>query len=213
MPETPSKKVVIIVAHPDDESLWAGGTILDHPEWQCYIVCLCRKNDTDRSTRFYKTLKTLNAQGIMGDLDDGPEQYPLDQELLWHSIIELLPPGTFDLIISHNPNGEYTKHLRHEEIGKAVIDLWLDNKLSASELWTFAYEDHKMEYYPQAIKNATLYQIFSPEIWQEKYRLITENYGFDATSWEAQTTPKAEAFWQFTDPCEAKKWLSNSQVK
>ena len=23
----------MIVAHPDDETLWAGGTILKHPEW------------------------------------------------------------------------------------------------------------------------------------------------------------------------------------
>jgi len=26
-----SKTVAIIVAHPDDETLWAGGTILNHP--------------------------------------------------------------------------------------------------------------------------------------------------------------------------------------
>lgn len=31
------KTVGIIVAHPDDETLWAGGTILQHPEWRSLL--------------------------------------------------------------------------------------------------------------------------------------------------------------------------------
>ena len=72
------KSVAVIVAHPDDETLWAGGTILSHPEWKWFIVCLCRGNDEDRSFRFKKALKILKSEGIMGDLDDGPEQKPLE---------------------------------------------------------------------------------------------------------------------------------------
>jgi LmbE family N-acetylglucosaminyl deacetylase len=53
------KTVAIIVAHPDDETLWADGTILEHPEWQCYIVSLCRKGDPDRAPKFVKTLKDM----------------------------------------------------------------------------------------------------------------------------------------------------------
>ena len=68
-----SKKVALIVAHPDDETLWAGGTILSHPGWECYIVCLCRGNDADRAPKFKEALKELRSEGIMGDLDDGPD--------------------------------------------------------------------------------------------------------------------------------------------
>ena len=75
-----AKTVAIIVAHPDDETLWAGGTILSHPSWKWFIVCLCRGNDKDRAPRFYKALKILKSEGIMGDLDDGPEQKPLDEK-------------------------------------------------------------------------------------------------------------------------------------
>jgi hypothetical protein len=60
-----SKNVAIIVAHPDDETLWAGGTILNHPSWKCFIICLCRKNDPDRAPRFYKALHVLKSQGNM----------------------------------------------------------------------------------------------------------------------------------------------------
>ena len=51
MDKKPPKAVAVIVAHPDDETLWAGGTILSHPSWQWFIVCLCRGSDKDRGLR------------------------------------------------------------------------------------------------------------------------------------------------------------------
>ena len=188
------KTVAVIVAHPDDETLWAGGTILNNPSWECFIISLCRKNDTDRAPKFYKVLKNLNAKGIMGDLDDGAEQTPLPEKEVEKAILDLLPQNHFDLIITHNPKGEYTKHLRHEEISKAVIMLWNKGIIISKELWTFAYEDGNKAYFPKAIKDASFYEILDQKIWLEKYRLITQTYGFDTHSWEAQTTPKEEAF-------------------
>lgn len=188
------KTVAVIVAHPDDETLWAGGTILNNPSWECFIISLCRKNDTDRAPKFYKVLKNLNAKGIMGDLDDGAEQTPLPEKEVEKAILALLPQNHFDLIITHNPKGEYTKHLRHEEISKAVIMLWNKGIIISKELWTFAYEDGNKAYFPKAIKDASFYEILDQKIWLEKYRLITQTYGFDTHSWEAQTTPKEEAF-------------------
>jgi len=200
-----SKSVVVIVAHPDDETLWAGGTILSHPSWQCFIVSICRRSDKDRAPKFFKTLQIFGAEGIMGDIDDGPEQYPLDENELEHSILNLLRPDHYDLIISHSPDGEYTRHLRHEETGKAVIRLWQSGKISANELWTFAYEDGGKKYYPRSIDTASDYHVLSEPIWEKKYRIITEIYGFEKTSFEAETTPKAESFWKFSTPYDAQE--------
>jgi LmbE family N-acetylglucosaminyl deacetylase len=203
-----SKAVAIIVAHPDDETLWAGGTILSHPSWHWFIVCLCRGSDKDRAPRFLRTMQVLGSEGIMGDLDDGPEQRPLDEIELERAILQLLPSMHFDLIISHNPDGEYTRHVRHEETSKAVIKLWHAGKISAGELWTFAYEDGNKKYYPRPIENATLYRVLSKRIWLKKYSIITETYGFEETSFEAETTPHAESFWQFANSFDAQKWLN-----
>jgi len=207
-----TKTVAVIVAHPDDETLWAGGTILCHPSWQWFIVCLCRGSDKERAPRFYKALQVLKSEGIMGDLDDGPEQKPLDEKEVERAILDLLPPKHFDLIISHNPTGEYTKHVRHEEASKAVIKLWHAFKISTNGLWTFAYEDGGKKYYPRPIETAPICRILTKRIWLRKYSIITKTYGFERSSFEAETTPRAESFWQFTNSCGAKKWLNNGGV-
>jgi len=203
------KSVAVIIAHPDDETLWAGGTILGLPSWKWFIVCLCRRDDADRAPKFHTVLKVLQAEGVMGDLDDGPEQKPLTEKEVEQAILDLLPPTYYDLIITHNPHGEYTKHLRHEEISKAVITLWNNGKINAGELWTFAYEDGHKEYFPKAVKTATLYRQLPEKIWDTKYDIITKKYGYDKKSWEGKTTPRGEAFWKFTNPIDAKHWLES----
>jgi LmbE family N-acetylglucosaminyl deacetylase len=203
------KSVVVIVAHPDDETLWAGGEILLHPSWDWFVISLCRKNDTDRASRFYRVLKELNTKGIMGDLDDGPEQTPLDVTVLEEAILNLLPKIHFDRIMTHNPNGEYTRHLRHEETSKAVILLWDERKISADELWTFAYDDGHKTHNTTANANAPVYNQLTKSISLKKYQIITETYGFDTNSWEAKNTPTKEAFWQFSNPADALHWLDN----
>ncbi|WP_264564470.1 PIG-L family deacetylase [Flavobacterium sp. N3904] len=203
-----NRSVLIIVAHPDDEILWAGGTILSNPYWNYFIICLCRKNDEDRSSKFCKVLKILNAQGIMGNLDDGPEQRSLETIEVEQHLLDLLPQKHFDLIITHSPKGEYTKHLRHEEVSRAVIMLWSEGKIYADALWAFAYEDGEKKYFPRAIEKASYFETLKNEIWIKKYKLITETYGFEENSWEAKTTPKVEAFWIFNNSDDAIQFLN-----
>jgi LmbE family N-acetylglucosaminyl deacetylase len=201
--------VAIIVAHPDDETLWAGGLILGHPDWDWFIVSLCRGKDPDRASKFYKALKVFKAKGIMGDLDDGPEQKPLKAASIDMAILDLLPVKHFDTIISHSPTGEYTRHLRHEEVGVAVIKLWYTNKIAANQYLAFAYEDGNKKYLPRPIEKATVNNALTNGIWEKKYKIITELYGFEQDSWEAKTTPHTEAFWRFIRPEEAIKWLKS----
>jgi LmbE family N-acetylglucosaminyl deacetylase len=207
-----SKTVAVIVAHPDDETLWAGGTLLSHPLWDCFIISLCRGSDLDRAPKFHQALLQLDAKGEIGDLNDGPEQNPLPEKDIEEAILKLLPQKNYDLIITHNPNGEYTRHLRHEETSKAVIHLWDKGEITTDKLWTFAYEDGNKQYLPKAIESASLFTHLPPIIWQSKYKIITETYGFNKNSWEAQTTPKDEAFWRFNNSIEAERWLDKGGI-
>ncbi|WP_316753019.1 PIG-L deacetylase family protein [Pedobacter gandavensis] len=206
------KKVAIVVAHPDDETLWAGGTLLSHPEWELLILCLCRKNDPDRAAKFKKTAEIFNGEGIMDDLDDGPLQTPQSKNHISELILKNLPERTYDLIITHNPLGEYTRHRRHEEIGKAVLSLWMEDKLCCNELLIFAYEDGNSSYFPKALSNADLYYEIPDKFWQQKYHIMTNIYGFNPDSWEAKTVPTSEAFWRFTTKESANAWLKKNSI-
>jgi len=192
-----NSKCAVIVAHPDDETLWAGGLILMHPEVKWTIVSVCRKSDTDRAPKFFEALKKFDADGFMADLDDGPEQKPLDKNEIQKTIMEQLPSNRYDLVVTHSALGEYTRHLRHEETGEAVLELLKGNKLYADRLWAFAYEDGKRQYLPRAIEQADLLIELTDEIWEKKYNIITDIYGFNKDSFEARTAPKKEAFWCF----------------
>ena len=187
----------VIVAHPDDETLWCGGLMLMHPEVQWTVITLCRRSDTDRFRRFHKVMKKFGATGIMGDLDDGPEQIPLDWYEVRCAISELLPSDNFDFIVTHSPHGEYTRHRRHEEVGRAVAYMWENEELLSKELWQFAYEDSNRQHSPQPIQNADLIIELPKEIWQIKHDIITTVYGFAPHGFEANAATKKEAFWCF----------------
>ena len=189
------KEIAVIVAHPDDETLWAGGTILMNPACKWTIISLCRAKDTDRAPKFFSALKVFGASGTMGNLDDGPEQKPLLKEDIEKSITYLLPKINYDLIITHSPAGEYTRHIRHEETGNAVYSLWAENNIGSRQLWFFAYEDDNKTRYPHAIKNADRVIELPENIRFEKYAVITQIYRFPINSFEALTTPGKEAFW------------------
>ncbi len=196
------------MAHPDDETLWAGGTLLEERTWQPFVVSACRKSDPDRAPKFFAVLRELGAEGMMADLDDGPEQRPLPDALLEQTLLDALPERRFARILTHSPLGEYTRHSRHEEVGRAVLRLWLSKRLLAPELWLFAYEDGGRAHLPRARADASLVRELSHEVWQRKRALITERYGFDSDSWEARVTPQREAFHCLSTPAEAEAWLN-----
>jgi len=193
----------VIVAHPDDEVLWCGGLILQRPTWDWFILTLCRGDDSDRSTRFRQVLNYLGAQGEMANLDDGVEQTPLDPSVVRHVIREGLPRRAYDLVVTHGPAGEYTRHRRHEECYQAVMALWTDGQLRAGQLKLFAYDDQEGTKLPQARANADELQTLDADIFSRKYHIITKLYGFNEQSWEARTTPRIEGFSRIETPDQA----------
>jgi hypothetical protein len=133
----------------------------------------------------------------MADLDDGPDQAPLQIGLVQKTAAHLLAGTSYSLILTHGPDGEYTWHRRHAECCQAVIELWRSGRIDTGRLWLFAYEDGGRAYLPRVRDDADRRNVLTDQVWIEKRRLITDLYGFGPASWEAQTTPREEGFWCF----------------
>ena len=187
-------RVAVIVAHPDDETLWAGGLLLSHPEWNTFILTLNHRTDPDRGPRFHRALDRYGAKGDMGDLRDGGREDALPEGLVEKTILQLLPAHDFDLILTHSPKGEYTEHLMHDEVSDAVSKLFADGRLDARELWQFAYNDENGASLPHAARHASWRLELPESLWLAKLKIITGIYGFGPDAWETRTTPRVEGF-------------------
>jgi LmbE family N-acetylglucosaminyl deacetylase len=206
-------KVAVLVAHPDDEILWPGGTLLMNPEWEVFVGAICRGSDPDRALKFFRSLKIIEAEGAIADLDDGPTQAPLDPKEVKETLLSLLPEDSYDLVFTHGPRGEYTRHHRHEEVCRAALELWGEGRLKTPEFRLFSYEDGGRATLPLPEPDAPIKVSLPDEIWTLKFELITDIYGFTWDSWEARSTPREEAFRPFAGPIAALDFARSREIR
>ena len=187
-------RALIVVAHPDDETIWAGGVLLRHKNISWTIFSLCRKDDEDRMPKFLLAAKFYRARGIISDLDDeGNLKIQESVSGIKKRIRHELAEKKFDYIFTHGPEGE-SNHPRHKEVSLAVKEMLRKNELAASQVFYFAYKLDKKKGVCLPSASPDFYLKLSSEEFKTKRHIITGLYGFSKLSFENRSCSIIETF-------------------
>ncbi|MDY7010252.1 MAG: PIG-L family deacetylase [Planctomycetota bacterium] len=186
--------VAVIVAHPDDEVIWSGGLILEHPDWNWTVLSLSRRDDPDRCPKFKSVCELLGVRGFITDLDDSSPPRPIDSyREIGDRVKKYLTPASWDICITHGGNGEYG-HQRHKQVHAAVLKLADDNILKCRELWTFAYDCGAGALTCCPDPQADIIVELSEAHLCEKRRIVRQVYGYNEESFEVRACISPESF-------------------
>lgn len=132
---------LMIVAHPDDETLW-GGAHLKEGKW--FVVCLTNQYTKHRKDEYKKVIAEAGAKGIILDYPD--IFYKLDKkwdkdnwiyvsEGVYNDVLKVISYKEWNLIVTHSSTGE-TGHRQHIKTDQAVTTVC---KLTGTfdRLWYF----------------------------------------------------------------------------
>lgn len=105
---------IMIVAHPDDETIWGGMHLIKD---KYLVICLTNGDNEIRFQEFQEVMnKTCNTGIILNypdKINGKRDNWQSSYQKITDDINYLLTKHTFDLIVTHNPNGEYG-HLHHK---------------------------------------------------------------------------------------------------
>lgn len=120
---------LMIVAHPDDDIIWGGSHLIDD---NYLVVCITCGADLKRVDEFKKVMKKTNDDYIMLDYPDKTNGKRDDWSSVYDSVTDSLKTiidyKGWDLIVTHNPDGEYG-HVQHKMTNKIVTKLASDKNL------------------------------------------------------------------------------------
>ncbi len=188
------KKALVIVAHPDDETIWMGGMILSSKNIDWTIFSLCRGNDPDRAPKFKKVCKYYNARGLISDLEDeGIMDIEKSLPEIKKRIIANFAGKKFAYIFTHGYNGEYG-HERHLGTHLAIKNLVKNKIITCERLFFFSYKLDSKKNIANNVKLSNFSIMLSDKELIAKKNIIEKIYGFKKNSFESINCLPKETF-------------------
>jgi LmbE family N-acetylglucosaminyl deacetylase len=114
-----ARRAALVIAHPDDETLWCGGLLRRNSGRFLVICCSIPRTDPIRACKFYNACAALGVEGrVLPVVETEPKQQLRNLEFL-----DSFNLSEFDLIVTHNAEGEYG-HAHHQHVHRHVMERW-----------------------------------------------------------------------------------------
>jgi 2-polyprenyl-3-methyl-5-hydroxy-6-metoxy-1,4-benzoquinol methylase len=114
-------RTAVIVAHPDDETLWSGGLLARYKGFDI-ICCSIPHRDPERILCFFNAVKLLGHYPIVVPFPEKSATTPLEH-------LHYLNLADYDNIVTHNEDGEYGHH-HHIQLNKYITKNFEGNILA-----------------------------------------------------------------------------------
>ena len=134
---------LMIVAHPDDETIWGGAHLI---EGNYTVLCITNGNNKERKTEFKKAIKLTHSKGIILSYPDKTngkrDNWNSSKKKITKEIKKIIQSKNWNLIVTHNPDGEYG-HIHHKMISQIVTKIVKKDKETNKLVYFGKYTSRK----------------------------------------------------------------------
>lgn len=110
---------LMIVAHPDDETIFGGAQLIQEKGW--LVICVTNGYNKVRRKEFKKVMKKVEAEFMIWNYED-KWNGDFDQIRLKSDLAKIITRQPIKKVVTHNLEGEYG-HTQHQVLSKLVQEL------------------------------------------------------------------------------------------
>jgi len=125
---------LIIVAHPDDESLWGYDMLKKNNGWK--IICITNSYNSQRVNELLEAATFFNCALEIWNYIDNPFSYNMSPQIYSDLDNAINYDNNVKMVLTHNPEGEYG-HVQHIKISNVVLTV------SKKPTYVFSYSNKK----------------------------------------------------------------------
>jgi hypothetical protein len=157
---------LIIVAHPDDETLWGYYQLKNNKGWK--ILCVTNANNITRVNELKNIAIYFDTALEIWNYEDSSVHYNMHPQL-YKDIENEINKQNVKMVLTHNPLGEYG-HIQHIKVSNVVLTV------SKKPTYVFSYTpDHKRKSEDNEICNLKKYYKSQDKIFESHCQKITKN--------------------------------------